>query len=175
MRVVRNGEGALLIFDEVMTGFRVHSGGAQALYKIKPDLTTLGKVIGDGLPVGAYGGKGEIMQMVVPSGPMYQAGTLSGNLLAMSAGVVALLLIREEKVWEAMEIRARQLETGIASAAQIAGVPVQQARVRTMFTTFFSETKPTDWNTVKIADVGRFGKFFQKKLEWRRVFSPVVI
>jgi glutamate-1-semialdehyde 2,1-aminomutase len=165
LRVVTEREGALLIFDEVMTGFRVHKGGAQALYNIKPDLTTLGKVIGGGLPVGAYGGKREIMQMVAPSGPMYQAGTLSGNPLAMSAGVAALSLIRDEKVWAQLEARARQLETGIASAAQKAGVPVRQTRVGTMFTTFFSEIEPKDWNTVKIADKVRFGKFFQKMLE----------
>lgn len=165
LRDITSREGALLIFDEVMTGFRVHKGGAQALYNIKPDLTTLGKVIGGGLPVGAYGGKREIMQMVAPSGPMYQAGTLSGNPLAMSAGVAALSLIRDEKVWEQLEARARQLETGIASAAQKAAVPVRQTRVGTMFTTFFSETEPKDWNTVKIADKVRFGKFFQKMLE----------
>jgi glutamate-1-semialdehyde 2,1-aminomutase len=115
--------------------------------------------------VGAYGGKREIMQMVAPSGPMYQAGTLSGNPLAMSAGVAALALIREEKVWDELEARARQLETGIATAAQKAAVPVQQTRVGTMFTTFFSETEPRDWNTVKGADKVRFGKFFQKMLE----------
>ncbi|PKN94072.1 MAG: glutamate-1-semialdehyde-2,1-aminomutase [Chloroflexi bacterium HGW-Chloroflexi-6] len=165
LRVVTKREGALLIFDEVMTGFRVHPGGAQALYNIKPDLTTLGKVIGGGLPVGAYGGKREIMQLVAPSGPMYQAGTLSGNPLAMSAGIAALSLIRDETVWEQLEARARQLETGIAFAAQKVGVPVRQTRVGTMFTTFFSETEPRDWNSVKIADKVRFGKFFQKMLE----------
>jgi glutamate-1-semialdehyde 2,1-aminomutase len=165
LRDITSREGAVLIFDEVMTGFRVHKGGAQMLYNIKPDLTTLGKVIGGGLPVGAYGGRREIMQMVAPSGPMYQAGTLAGNPLAMSAGIAALALIRGGEVWEQLEARARQLETGIASAAQKAGVPVQQTRVGTMFTTFFSETRPADWNTVKIADKVRFGKFFQKMLE----------
>ena len=94
MRAITSREGSVLIFDEVMTGFRVHKGGAQTLYNIKPDLTTLGKVIGGGLPVGAYGGKKEIMQLVAPAGPMYQAGTLSGNPLAMSAGIAALSLIR---------------------------------------------------------------------------------
>jgi glutamate-1-semialdehyde 2,1-aminomutase len=165
LRKLTEQHGALLIFDEVMTGFRVHKGGAQALYNIPPDLTTLGKVIGGGLPVGAYGGKREIMQMVAPSGPMYQAGTLAGNPLAMSAGIAALSLIREEKVWEEMEARARQLEIGIALAAARAGVPVCQTRVGTMFTTFFSETEPKDWSTVKKADKIRFGKFFQKMLE----------
>ncbi len=165
LRSITEREGAVLIFDEVMTGFRVHKGGAQTLYNIKPDLTTLGKVIGGGLPVGAYGGKKEIMRMVAPVGPMYQAGTLSGNPLAMSAGIAALSLIREEKCWEQLEQAAARLETGILSAAQHAGVPIQQTRVGTMFTTFFSETKPADWNTVKVADKVRFGKFFQKMLE----------
>jgi glutamate-1-semialdehyde 2,1-aminomutase len=105
LRIVTERAGALLIFDEVMTGFRVHRGGAQALYNIKPDLTTLGKVIGGGLPVGAYGGKQQIMQMVAPAGPMYQAGTLAGNPLAMSAGLATLDLIRDEKVWDEMETR----------------------------------------------------------------------
>jgi glutamate-1-semialdehyde 2,1-aminomutase len=143
----------------------VHRGGAQTLYNIKPDLTTLGKVIGGGLPVGAYGGKKEIMQMVAPLGPMYQAGTLSGNPLAMSAGIAALDLIWDEKVWAQMEKSASQLEAGISSAAKSAGVPIQQTRVGTMFTTFFSETKPIGWNTVKVADKARFGKFFMKMLE----------
>ncbi|HET9911097.1 MAG TPA: glutamate-1-semialdehyde 2,1-aminomutase [Anaerolineales bacterium] len=165
LRTITEREGAVLIFDEVMTGFRVHKGGAQALYNIKPDLTTLGKVIGGGLPVGAYGGKKEIMQMVAPAGPMYQAGTLAGNPLAMSAGIAALDLIRDEQVWDEMEARGRELDAGIESAAKQAGVPVQQTRVGTMRTTFFSEIKPVDWSTVKVADKVQFGKFFQKMLE----------
>jgi glutamate-1-semialdehyde 2,1-aminomutase len=165
LRRITEREGAVLIFDEVMTGFRVHKGSAQTLYGIKPDLTTLGKVIGGGLPVGAYGGRKEIMQMVAPLGPMYQAGTLSGNPLAMSAGIAALDLIRGEDCWEEMEQAACRLEAGISSAAKKAGIPIQQTRVGTMFTTFFSETKPVDWNTVKVADKARFGKFFQRMLE----------
>jgi glutamate-1-semialdehyde 2,1-aminomutase len=165
LRKITEREGAVLIFDEVMTGFRVHKGGAQTLYSIKPDLTTLGKVIGGGLPVGAYGGRKEIMQLVAPLGPMYQAGTLSGNPLAMSAGIAALDLIRGEDCWEEMEQAAGRLEAGISSAANKAGIPIQQTRAGTMFTTFFSETRPIDWNTVKVADKTRFGKFFQKMLE----------
>lgn len=165
LRKLTSQYGALLIFDEVMTGFRVHRGGAQTLYNIQPDLTTLGKVIGGGLPVGAYGGKREIMQLVAPLGPMYQAGTLSGNPLAMSAGIAALNLIRGEEVWRNLEQAAGRLEAGIAAAAQKAGVPIQQTRVGTMFTTFFSETKPVDWNSVKGADKARFARFFQKMLE----------
>jgi glutamate-1-semialdehyde 2,1-aminomutase len=172
LRVITRREGSLLIFDEVMTGFRVHRGGAQTLYDIKPDLTTLGKVIGGGLPVGAYGGKKEIMQMVAPAGPMYQAGTLAGNPLAMSAGLATLDLIREERVWNEMEARGRQLEMGIESAAKKAGVPIQQTRVGTMRTTFFSDVRPTDWNTVKIADKAQFGKFFQKMLERGVYLAP---
>src|SRR3990172_8603902 len=142
LRKITTEHGSVLIFDEVMTGFRVHRGGAQALYNIKPDLTTLGKVIGGGLPVGAYGGKKEIMQMVAPAGPMYHAGTLAGNPLAMSAGIAALDLIRDQRVWDEMEARGRQLDAGIESAAKKAGVAVTQTRVGTMRTTFFSETRP---------------------------------
>ena len=165
LRAITLREGSMLIFDEVMTGFRVHKGGAQTLYNIKPDLTTLGKVIGGGLPVGVYGGKKEIMQLVAPLGPMYQAGTLSGNPLAMSAGLAALDLIREDECWRKLEQAAAKLEAGISAAAEQAGVPIQQTRVGTMFTTFFSETKPVDWDTVKVADKVQFGKFFQKMLE----------
>ncbi len=172
LRKLATEHATLLIFDEVMTGFRVHKGGAQTLYNIKPDLTTLGKVIGGGLPVGAYGGKKEIMQMVAPLGPMYQAGTLSGNPLAMSAGMAALSLIRGGEVWRKLEQAAGRLEAGIASAAKRAGVPIQQTRVGTMFTTFFSETKPVDWNTVKVADKAQFGKYFQKMLESGVYLAP---
>jgi glutamate-1-semialdehyde 2,1-aminomutase len=172
LRLLTTQYGAVLIFDEVMTGFRVHKGGAQTLYNILPDLTTLGKVIGGGLPVGAYGGRKEIMQMVAPLGPMYQAGTLAGNPLAMSAGIAALDLIRDDRVWDEMEARGCQLDAGIQSAAKKAGVPIQQARVGTMFTIFFSETKPVDWNTVKVADKVRFGKFFHKMLENRVYLAP---
>jgi glutamate-1-semialdehyde 2,1-aminomutase len=164
LRSLTTQYGAVLIFDEVMTGFRVHKGGAQTFYNIKPDLTTLGKVIGGGLPVGAYGGKKEIMQMVAPLGPMYQAGTLSGNPLAMSAGIAALSLIRGEEVWRKLEQAAVKLEAGVTAAAKQAGIPIQQTRVGTMFTTFFSETKPVGWNTVKVADKIQFGKFFQMML-----------
>lgn len=165
LRAITEREETILIFDEVMTGFRVHPGGAQKLYNIKPDLTTLGKVIGGGLPVGAYGGRREIMQMIAPAGPVYQAGTLAGNPIAMSAGIAALSLLREEKCWEKLEQAAGRLEAGILSAAKKAGIPIQQTRVGTMFTIFFSETKPIDWNTVRVADKVRFGNFFQKMLE----------
>ncbi len=165
LRRLTSEHGALLIFDEVMTGFRVHRGGAQALYGIRPDLTTLGKVIGGGLPVGAYAGRKEIMQMIAPAGPVYQAGTLSGNPLAMAAGIAALDLIWDDKVWTELERRAAQLEQGVAAAAGRAGIPICQTRVGTMFTTFFSDVQPRDWNTVKSADKARFGAYFRSMLE----------
>lgn len=165
LRQVCSQYGALLIFDEVMTGFRVHPGGAQTLYQIAPDLTTLGKVIGGGLPVGAYGGRREIMQMVAPSGPMYQAGTLSGNPLAMSAGLAALGLLQAPHAWENLERAAAALEAGFAHAAMQAGVPIQQTRVGSMFTTFFSQTPPRDWASVKSSDTTRFARFFHALLE----------
>jgi len=164
LRAITEREGSVLIFDEVMTGFRVHPGGAQTLYNIVPDLTTLGKVIGGGLPVGTYGGKREIMQMVAPAGPMYQAGTLAGNPLAMSAGIATLSLLKGENCWEKLEQAAGRLEAGILSAAKKASIPIRQTRVGTMFTTFFSETEPRDWSTVKVANKERFAKFFQKIL-----------
>src|SRR5688572_5431607 len=164
--------GTVLIFDEVMTGFRLAPGGAQQRYSIKPDLTTMGKVIGGGLPVGAYGGKREMMMMVAPAGPMYQAGTLAGNPLAMNAGIATLGLLEEENCWEKLERTAGRLEAGILSAAKKAGIPIRQTRVGTMFTTFFSETEPRDWSTVKVADRERFAKFFQKILKNGVYFAP---
>lgn len=172
LRDVTEREGAVLIFDEVMTGFRVHLSGAQALYDIVPDLTTLGKVIGGGLPVGAYGGKREIMELVAPVGPMYQAGTLSGNPLAMSAGIAALDLLKEPGVWEKLEKASTALTSGIGAAAQSAGIPIQQTRVGTMFTTFFSEVLPKNWNTVAQVDKELYGQFFQKMLENGIYFAP---
>jgi glutamate-1-semialdehyde 2,1-aminomutase len=165
LRALCDRYGALLVFDEVMTGFRVHLNGAQALYNIVPDLTTLGKVIGGGLPVGAYGGRRDIMQMVAPLGPVYQAGTLSGNPLAMAAGIVALDLVRAPGVWDRLEKASATLADGIQLAAQKAGIPIQQTRVGTMFTTFFSKVAPRDWSTVKLADKERYGVFFRKMLE----------
>ncbi len=165
LREITREHGAVLIFDEVMTGWRVHPGGAQGLYGVTPDLTTLGKVIGGGLPVGAYGGKREIMEMVAPAGPVYQAGTLSGNPLAMTAGIVTLRTLQKEGVWEQMEAAAQRLTEGIGVAAREAGVPVQQTRVGTMFATFFTETPVRDWPTVKTCDTDRFARFFRAMLE----------
>jgi glutamate-1-semialdehyde 2,1-aminomutase len=172
LRDITSREGALFIFDEVMTGFRVAPGGAQELYNIVPDLTTLGKVIGGGLPVGAYGGKREIMQMVAPVGPMYQAGTLSGNPLAMSAGIAALDLLKASGIWEKLEKASANLMSGIGAAAEAAGIPLQQTRAGTMFTNFFSEVPPVNWSTVAQGDKARYGQFFRAMLESGVYLAP---
>ena len=164
LRKLADEYNALLIFDEVMTGFRVHPGGAQNLYDIRPDLTTLGKVIGGGLPVGAYGGKRQIMEMIAPSGAVYQAGTLSGNPLAMSAGIATLNKLKKDGVWETLDAAAEMLSIGIGKVLSEAGVPFQQTRVGTMFATFFTETAIRDWETVKTCDTRKFGEFFQAML-----------
>jgi glutamate-1-semialdehyde 2,1-aminomutase len=165
LRDVTAADGSLLIFDEVMTGFRVHPGGAQTLFDVTPDLTCLGKVIGGGLPVGAYGGRREIMQMVAPVGPMYQAGTLSGNPLAMTAGIETLRAIREPGVWEHFETVGNQLTGGILDAAQKAGIPMQASRVGSMFGFFFTDGEVIDWETAKVADTARFAAYFQAMLD----------
>jgi glutamate-1-semialdehyde 2,1-aminomutase len=165
LRDITAARGALLVFDEVMTGFRVHPGGAQALYNIKPDLTTLGKVIGGGLPVGAYGGRRDVMQMVAPAGPMYQAGTLSGNPLAMTAGIETLKELQRTEVWEAMEANTARLAAGLCAAAKEAGAPIVTQCVGTMFTTFFTDRPVINWATAKAADTKKFGAFFREMLE----------
>ncbi len=158
-------DGALLIFDEVMTGFRVHPGGAQTLYGIKPDLTALGKVIGGGLPVGAYGGRRDIMEMVAPVGPMYQAGTLSGNPLAMTAGLATIAGLREPGVWERLETNGAKLMAGLSGAAEEAGVRLSCSRVGTMFGLFFNDGPVTDWDSAKRSDTQRFAQYFRIMLE----------
>lgn len=172
LREITRQHGALLIFDEVMTGFRVHPGGAQTLYDIQPDLTTLGKVIGGGLPVGAYGGKREIMSMVAPAGPVYQAGTLSGNPLAMTAGITTLNLLKQPGVWDALETAADKLTAGIGAAAQAADVPLVQTRVGTMFAAFFTDEPVYDWDSVSLSDTGKFGRYFQAMLERGVYLAP---
>jgi glutamate-1-semialdehyde 2,1-aminomutase len=156
--------GALLIFDEVMTGFRVHRGGAQALYDITPDLTALGKVIGGGLPVGAYGGRREIMEMVAPVGPMYQAGTLSGNPLAMVAGIETLKGIQDTAVWERFDELGARLDAGIKAAAEAQGVPIFQTRVGSMQGLFFTDVPVVDYDSAKTSDTKQFGRFFHAML-----------
>jgi len=172
LRQVTEAEGALLIFDEVMTGFRVHPGGAQALYDVRPDLTTLGKVIGGGLPVGAYGGRRDVMQLVAPAGPMYQAGTLSGNPLAMTAGIETLKELQAPGAWQAIEQTAARLEAGLSAAAEEARVPAVVQRVGTMFTTFFAPAPVTNWATARAANTAQFGAFFRAMLEGGVYLAP---
>ena len=171
LRQLTSKYGALLIFDEVMTGFRVHPGGAQTLYNIQPDLTTLGKVIGGGLPVGAYGGRRDIMEMIAPCGPVYQAGTFSGNPLTMMAGIATLAILQKPGVWESIETSAVQLAGGLVQIAQQAGAPVQVNRAGTMFTLFFTENQVIDWLTAKACDLTQFAGFHRKMLE-KGIYLP---
>jgi glutamate-1-semialdehyde 2,1-aminomutase len=157
--------GIVLIFDEVMTGFRVAFGGAQALYGIKPDMTCLGKVIGGGLPVGAYGGREEIMSMVSPEGPVYQAGTLSGNPLAMTAGIETIKELSKPGTYKILENKSAMLEEGLIDAAKKAGVKTRFYRAGSMFCTYFTDTDITDYATAKKADTQKFSRFFSEMLE----------
>jgi glutamate-1-semialdehyde 2,1-aminomutase len=167
LRELCTRRGVLLIFDEVMTGFRLSYGGAQELFGIKPDLTTMGKIIGGGLPVGAYGGRRDIMNMVAPLGPVYQAGTLSGNPLAMAAGIATLRILREKKneIYPQLEARASRLVEGILETGKKAGVKMTANRVGSMFTWFFANEPVTDWPSASKADPKRFGKFHRAMLE----------
>jgi glutamate-1-semialdehyde 2,1-aminomutase len=165
LREVCDKHGIVLIFDEVMTGFRVAFGGAQQLYKIKPDLTCLGKVIGGGLPVGAFGGKRAIMEMIAPIGPIYQAGTLSGNPLAMTAGIETLRLLAKPGVYKTLEKLSAELERGLKAAFEEAGVPSTFNRVGSMFTGFFTQQKVKDFASAKSSDTTRFGNFFRAMLK----------
>jgi glutamate-1-semialdehyde 2,1-aminomutase len=166
LRAITQREKSLLIFDEVMTGFRLAYGGAQELYGIQPDLTTLGKIIGGGLPVGAYGGPSEIMDLIAPLGPVYQAGTLSGNPLAMAAGFATLSYLREHKdVYKKLDQLAGELIAGVASAAKVAGVTLCHNRVGSMFTWFFTKGPVTDWLSAAKCDTEAFGRYFRTMLE----------
>ena len=156
---------SLLIFDEVMTGFRVKPGGVQELVGIKPDLTTLGKVIGGGLPVGAYGGKRELMQMIAPSGPVYQAGTLSGNPLAVAAGMTTLSLLQGSDAYQILEERGAALEAGFRKNAQDLGLDLHITRYGSMLCLFFHPGPVTDYETAKQSDTERFGRYFRAMLE----------
>ncbi len=172
LREVTKEDGALLVFDEVMTGFRVHPGGAQALYGVVPDLTVLGKVIGGGLPVGAYGGRRDIMELVAPAGPMYQAGTLSGNPLAMSAGIATLKELSLPGAWDRLENATRDLAVGLSHAAQDARVPLQVSHVGSMFGAFFSGEPVKDWESAKKSDTARFSRYFRRMLEEGVYLAP---
>ncbi len=162
----------LLIFDEVISGFRVGYGGAQALYGIKPDLTVLGKIIGGGLPVGAYGGRHDIMDLIAPSGPVYQAGTLSGNPLAVSAGLATLKELKARGVYKKLDDQSAALAKGIGEAAKKAGIPLTQTRVGSMLTAFFTPGPVVDWNTAKQSDTKRYGQFFHHMLEQGLYLAP---
>jgi glutamate-1-semialdehyde 2,1-aminomutase len=157
--------GIVLIFDEVMTGFRVSFGGAQKAYGIKPDMTCLGKVIGGGLPVGAYGGRKEIMKMVAPDGPVYQAGTLSGNPLAMTAGIETLKILSKPGTYEKLMNKAEALEYALKDASRRAGIKTKFYRAGTMFCTYFTDTEVVDYATAKKSDTKKFARFFRKMLE----------
>jgi glutamate-1-semialdehyde 2,1-aminomutase len=172
LRQLTGEQGTVLIFDEVMTGFRVAYGGAQQRYKIQPDLTTLGKIIGGGLPVGAYGGKASLMDWVAPAGPVYQAGTLSGNPLAVAAGLKTLEILRRPGTYERLEVVAEKLASGLAAAAAKAGVPLTVNRVGSMFTGFFSRDPVTDYASAKKSDTARFARFFRTLLEGGVYFPP---
>jgi glutamate-1-semialdehyde 2,1-aminomutase len=167
LREITAREGALLIFDEVMTGFRVSYGGAQELYEVHPDLTTLGKIIGGGLPVGAYGGRKEIMDMVAPLGPVYQAGTLSGNPLAVAAGLATLHSLRKQraKIYPRLEAMTKNLVDGVMEAAQKAGAVLTANRVGSMFTWFFTREPVTDWTSAARSDVRAFARFHRGMLD----------
>lgn len=172
LRSLCDREGILLIFDEVMTGFRVAYGGARELYGVTPDLTTLGKIIGGGLPVGAFGGRREIMQLLSPAGGVYQAGTLSGNPLAMSAGLATLALLREEGVYAGLEEKTARLAAGIERAAAAAGASVRCTRVGSMFCVFFTDEEVRGWTTAARCDTAAFARYFRAMLERGVYLAP---
>jgi len=166
VRDLFSSENIVLIFDEVMSGFRVAKGGAQELYGIKPDLTTFGKVTGGGLPVGAYGGRRDIMQMIAPAGPVYQAGTLSGNPLAITAGIETLKIIDEdEKFYSRLEDISSDLESGFRDAMGEMGLNYTLNRVGSMFTLFFTESAVTDFDSAKTSDTAKFASYFNAMLD----------
>ena len=160
LRELTRKHGALLICDEVMSGFRVASGGAQSLYKIDPDITTLGKIVGGGMPIGAYGGRREIMQHILPAGKVFQAGTLSGNPVATAAGIATLKELRDNPPYEKLEALAARLERGLSAAAKEAGIAHSITRVGSMMTFFFSAQRPADWDTASQSDTARYAKYF---------------
>jgi glutamate-1-semialdehyde 2,1-aminomutase len=172
LRDITRRHGALLILDEVMTGFRLARGGAQQLYGVAPDLTTLGKIIGGGLPVGAYGGRRDLMEQIAPAGPVYQAGTLSGNPLAMTAGLAVLRRLRDPKIYAQLEEAGRRLTEALSDAAREAGVATVTYRVGSMFTTYFNDSAVTDWPTAARSDRERYGRFFHAMLEEGVYLAP---
>jgi len=164
--------GALLIFDEVMTCFRVAYGGAQQLYNIKPDVTCLGKIIGGGLPAAAFGGREEVMNCIAPLGPVYQAGTLSGNPLAVTAGLTTLKLLKQLNPYEQLERASAKLEQGLREAALEAGIAATTNRVGSMMTAFFTDETVVDWNTAKTSNTERYAQFFRTMLQEGIYLAP---
>jgi glutamate-1-semialdehyde 2,1-aminomutase len=171
LRALTAEQGTVLIFDEVMTGFRVAYGGAQQLYRLQPDLTTLGKIIGGGVPVGAYGGKAALMDLVAPAGPVYQAGTLSGNPLAVAAGLKTLELLRRPGTYERLDALTEGLTLALRAEAARVGVPLTMNRVGSMFTPFFTSEPVSDYASAQKADAKAFGRFFRALLA-RGVYFP---
>jgi len=172
LRELTKEHGALLVFDEVMTGFRISYGGAQERFGVTPDLTTMGKVIGGGLPVGAYGGRADIMSMVAPSGPMYQAGTLSGNPLAMTAGIKTLELLCQEGTYDKLEATTRKLIEGIRQSAKQAGIPITGCSISAMFGFYLCEGPVRNFEEAKATDTDLFGKLHRAMLERGVYLAP---
>ncbi|MFO7908007.1 MAG: glutamate-1-semialdehyde 2,1-aminomutase [Planctomycetota bacterium] len=170
-RTLTRESGSLLIFDEVMTGFRVALGGAQSRFGITPDVTTLGKIVGGGLPMGAYGGRAEIMDHILPAGKVFQAGTLSGNPIATAAGIATLRQLREHPPYDHLEALGTRLEAGLRQACQSAGVPATVGRVGSMLTLFFNPDIVTDWDVASRCDTARYGRYFRGLLD-RGVYMP---
>ncbi len=170
-RELTQRHGALLIFDEVITGFRVAYGGAQSLFGIRPDLTTLGKIVGGGLPVGAYGGRRDIMDHVLPAGKVFQAGTLSGNPLATAAGIATLKNLRDESPYSRLEQLSARLAVGLSAAANSAGIPHSVARVGSMLTLFFNPEPVVDWPAASRSDTAAYARYFWGLIE-RGVYMP---
>jgi glutamate-1-semialdehyde 2,1-aminomutase len=172
LQALARQNGALVVFDEVITGFRVGLGGAQNLYGIRPDLTCLGKIIGGGLPVGAYGGRRDIMSMIAPAGPVYQAGTLSGNPLAMAAGIATLKILRDSNPYEEIGRRTETLTLGLADAARRSGVETTIQRAGSLFTTFFTSQPVTDYATARTSDAKAYAAFFRRMLDSGIYLAP---
>jgi glutamate-1-semialdehyde 2,1-aminomutase len=172
LREITSKYGIILIFDEVMTGFRVAYGGAQSLYNVTPDITTLGKIIGGGLPVGAYGGRREIMDSISPVGAVYQAGTLSGNPVAMTAGIATLEILKDPALYKTLEEKSQRLAAGMEKVCKDAKVPAYHTRVGSMACTFFTDQPVTDYITAKRCDTKRYAEFFHGMLERGFYFAP---
>ncbi|RJP23388.1 MAG: glutamate-1-semialdehyde-2,1-aminomutase [Candidatus Abyssobacteria bacterium SURF_5] len=172
LRELTAKHGVLLIFDEIITGFRVAYGGAQKLFKVKPDLTTLGKIIGGGLPVGAYGGRADIMEMMAPAGPVYQAGTLSGNPLAVEAGIATLEVLSRPGAYKKLDLLAERLGEGLIEAARMAGIPSYHTRIGSMLCMFFSEQPVRNLADALRCDTRRYAKYFHEMLERGVYLAP---